>query len=74
MQAEGSSLKRRIGLLVTAVIVATSLFAVPAQADRELNRTCERKGPPTSKEVQCCKNRADNNREENRCIDYVRSH
>jgi hypothetical protein len=74
MQAEGIGLKRRLGLLVTAIIVATSLFAASAQADSQLNRTCERKGPPQSKEVQCCVNQADNNREERRCVHYVQNH
>jgi hypothetical protein len=74
MEGQSIGLKRRIGILVTAVIVATSLFAAPAQADSQLNRKCERKGPPQSKEVQCCVNQADNNRERDRCIHYVQNH
>jgi hypothetical protein len=71
MQAEGISLKRRLGLLVVAVFLAST---VPAQAANNLGRFCERNKETQSQQRQCCENRADNNREENRCIDYVRSH
>jgi hypothetical protein len=50
------------------------VLTVPAQAANNLGRFCERNKDTQSKQRQCCENRADNNREKNRCIDYVRSH
>ena len=74
MQAEGIGLKRRLGLQVVAVFLASTVLTVPAQAANNLGRFCERNKDTQSQQRQCCENRADNNREENRCIDYVRSH
>jgi hypothetical protein len=50
------------------------VLTVPAQAANNLGRFCERNKDTQSQQRQCCENRADNNREESRCIDYIRSH
>jgi hypothetical protein len=73
MEGQSIGLKRRIGILVTAVIVATSLLAAPAQAN-SLGQYCERHKNGNNAQKQCCQNRANSNSQKNKCIKYVRSH
>jgi hypothetical protein len=73
MQGQAIGLKRRIGVVVAATVMATALVATPAQA-ASLGRFCERNFDTKDTQERCCHNRADNNRQEHRCLDYVRSH
>jgi hypothetical protein len=73
-EMQGMSLKRRIGILAAAVVVASTMFAAPAQAANRLGKECERDFKRQSRELQCCENRADNNKQERNCKQYVRNH
>ena len=74
MQGPAIGLKRRIGVVVAATVMATALVATPAQAANSLGRFCERNFDTKNAQERCCHHRADNNRQEHRCLDYVRSH
>ncbi len=67
-------MKRRITTLAAAIVVVTTMVAVPAQADHRLGRQCERDFERQSRQLQCCENRADNDREERHCKRFVRNH
>ena len=73
MQAEGLGLKRRLGLLVVAVFLASTVLTVPAQAN-SLGQYCERHKNGNDAQKQCCQNRANSNSQKNKCIKYVKSH
>ena len=74
MQGQAIGLKRRIGVVVAATVMATTMVATPAEAAvPDFFKTCNRKDTPKS-ERRCCENRSNSNAQENRCIDYVRSH
>ena len=65
-------LKRRIGLVAAAVMLASTLAMAPAQAanlDRIVNK-CDKKGTLAA-EKRCCENRADSQQQEKRCKNRV---
>jgi hypothetical protein len=73
MEAQGISLKRRIGLLLASVFVIASILAAPAQA-ASLGQRCENRHPGNQDaQERCCKKQADTNRERSRCLDFVRN-
>jgi hypothetical protein len=72
MEAQGISLKRRIGLLVASVFVVASVLAAPAQA-ASLGQRCENRHENQDAQEKCCKKQADTSRERNRCLDFVRN-
>jgi hypothetical protein len=74
MEAQGLGLKRRIGLLGAAVVVAATMLAAPAQAASNLGKQCERNHENEAAQIQCCKKRADTHKERRNCLKYVRSH
>jgi hypothetical protein len=71
-QASGLGLKRRIGLLVVSIIVATTMLAAPAQAG--VAQKCERNHDNLPAQEKCCKKQTQSNKQRNNCLDYVRSH
>ncbi len=75
MEARGIGLKRRTGLLAVAVVVASTMLVVPAQAANRLGKQCERDFNNEGRQIQCCKDGADFNQKELRnCKQYVRNH
>ncbi len=70
---QGTSLKRRIGVLAAAVVVASTMLAAPAEAANRLGKECNKR-VGLERELRCCENRADNNKQERNCKQYVRSH
>jgi hypothetical protein len=71
-QARGLGLKRRIGILGVSIIVATTVFAAPAQAG--IAQKCENKHPNQDAQERCCKKKANTNKQERNCLNYVRTH
>jgi hypothetical protein len=72
-QASGLGLKRRIGLLVVSVIVATTMLAAPAQAANQ-GKQCVRNHPGNeTAQENCCKKQSDSKKERKKCLRYVQN-
>jgi hypothetical protein len=69
-QASGLRLKRRIGLLGASVILVGTIFAAPAQAG--ISQQCAKKNSENAQE-QCCKKQANNNKQKNKCLNFVQN-
>jgi hypothetical protein len=59
-------MRRRVLPLVTAVLVASTLFAAPAHAGN--GQQCNRGGDRDA--IRCCAKKADSQQQRNKCIQH----
>jgi hypothetical protein len=75
MEVQGISLRKRISILLVAMVVACTMLAAPAQAaNNNLGHKCENRHDREKAQLKCCHKRANSNAQENNCKQYVRNH